>query len=134
MINNIHIHPKDLTPSMKKYQGRYSIKSTTNSKHVSPSLSEAIERHNVVEFDNGCIEFNLTENQLIIHTIYAENDYEYKFTYIYKLAKELGKKEIVFETTRNPKVWIRMIDRIAKKLNNKSETNVKGYTMCVTLD
>ena len=112
---------------------RYFIKSKTKTKHNSPSLNEAIKRHSVVEFDDGWIEFNISQNQFIVHSIYAEGDYKHKFEYIYSMAKALDKEEIIFESQRNPKVWIRMINSIVKKLKSKSKTKVKSHVMCVTL-
>tara|TARA_R100000781_G_C4080324_1_gene127492 strand:+ start:1213 stop:1617 length:405 start_codon:yes stop_codon:yes gene_type:complete len=133
MLSNVISNTKELTPSMKKYKSRYEEKSKLNPKSYSPSIASGIERHHIAEFDDGWIQFNGNENQLIIYSIYAENDYKDKFEYIYELAKCTDKKEVLFETRRNPKAWIRMIDNLMKKLKNKSTTSIKSYTMSVKI-
>ncbi len=136
MRNKIITNHTELTNAMKLYDKRYSYKSTPNTKNKSPQLQYlASKGYHVVDFDNGWIHFTVTDTlQLVIHSIYAEKDYENKFKYVYNLAKHLKCKGIVFETERNPKVWMRMIDRVAKKLNNKSKTQIRSYTLNVALD
>ncbi len=135
MIENIYHKPNKITPSMEKYEGRFKEKSSIpHPKNISPSLNEGVNKYSIVEWDDGWLQFNVTKNQFVIHSIYAEKDYEYKFSYVYKLAKALNKKEIIFETERNPKAWIKLIDNVANKLNNNSKTRVKSYTLSVEVD
>ena len=93
-----------------------------------------IDKYNVIEWEDGWIQFNVTEHEFIIHSLFSEKNTKLKFNYIYRLAKLLNKKEIVFETERNPEGWIKLINSIARKLNNKSKTKIKCYVLGVTLD
>ena len=135
MEDRIIINPKELTPSMKKYEATFYKKSIIDkNNNISPSLSKGLEKACVVEWSDGWAEFNVNEDALIIHTLFSEKNTKFKFEYLYELAKCLDKKQIIFETERNPKAWIRLINSIANKLGNKSSAIVKSYVLGVALE
>ena len=125
-INNIYIYPKELTPSMKKHKNRFYEKSDKKNNSI-PLLEDEIDKYNIIEWDNGWAQFSLTENTLYIRTMFSEKDTDFKFEYLYELAKSLNKKEIVFETERNPEAWIRLLG------SKNYKTKLKAYMLGVEI-
>ena len=126
MLDNLLMHPKELTPSMEKYKKRFYEKSNKrNNKNV--LLDKEIEKFHIIEWDNGWAQFSLTDNTLYVRTMYSDADGEFKFQYLYELAKNLNKKEIVFDTERNPKAWIKLLE------SRNYKAKLKSYTIGVKI-
>ena len=44
-INHINTNPKELSPSMKKYEKKFNLKANKIENNFSPSLSEMVEKN-----------------------------------------------------------------------------------------
>ena len=126
MNPSIYISPKDLTSSMKKYQSDFDKKSNPISIDEK-SLLKDLDKTNVLEWDDGWAQFKVTEERLLIVTMFSKKGTKFKFDHIHNLAKKLNKKEIYFETERNPEAWIKLINRAAIKLNKPNRAKLKSY-------
>ena len=121
---SIYTSPTKLTPMMKKYENKYLKKSKQKE-----SLADNLEGYSVVEWEDGWVQFRNDDDSLFIYTVYFEKDREYKFNYIYKLAKNLKVKKIIFITKRNPEAWIKLL-----KLSYPNHSpKLEGYLMGVTV-
>ena len=134
MLENCTIHPDVMPDVMLKYKEKFYKKASHLSNHYSPSLDVSMDTSSIIEWEDGWAQFSMNENQLIIHSMFSSSKTTFKFEYLHELAKCLKKKEIIFETERNPKGWIRLIDASAKKLNKKSKTRLISYVLAVTVD
>tara|TARA_R100000781_G_scaffold54476_1_gene35603 strand:- start:6282 stop:6686 length:405 start_codon:yes stop_codon:yes gene_type:complete len=134
MLDNCTIYPDVLPSVVEKFKDKFYEKSSKLGNMFSPSLDATFKKSSVIEWEDGWAQFNLSKNRLIVHSMFSNSSTTSKFEYLYRLAKELGKKEIIFETERNPKSWIRLIDSAAKNLKNKSKAKLISYTMVVQID
>ncbi len=135
-INHINTNPKELSPSMKKYEKKFNLKANKIENNFSPSLSEMVEKngYSVIEWENGWAQINLTKDSIIVHSMFSDNSTQFKYEYLYELANALDKTNIIFETERNPEAWVRLINSAAKKLNNNSKAEIKGYIIGITIN
>ena len=132
MLDNCIIYPKELTSSMRKYKERFYEKAR-KSGQLRPSLEKDIDKHHIIEWDDGWAQFNVTENTIVVRTLFSEKGTSIKFDYLYALAKSLNKREIVFETERSPKAWVKLINNAAKKLKRPSRALLKGYIIGIKI-
>tara|TARA_Y100001938_G_C8098978_1_gene440181 strand:- start:6071 stop:6457 length:387 start_codon:yes stop_codon:yes gene_type:complete len=123
---SIIFYPKELTPSMEKYKDVFYKKSNKKDNTDIP-LEAEIGKYYVTEWDDGWAQFTVTENTLYIRTLFLKDKRDFKFKYLYKLAKDLNKKEVIFDTERNPNAWIKLLKQ--SKLNAK----LKCYTIGVEI-
>ena len=134
MLENCTVYPDIMPEVVKRFKEDFEKKASKLSNAFSPSLDASLKKSSIIEWEDGWAQFNVNENQLIIHSMYSSSDTTHKFDYLYQLAKSLKKEEIIFETERNPKSWIRLIDSAAKNLKNKSKARLISYVMAVKID
>jgi len=134
MLDNCTIYPDVMPEIMNKFKEDFKKRSSKLSNTFSPSLDATFKKSSIIEWEDGWAQFNLTEDQLIVHSIYSNKDTALKFNYLYHLAKSLNKKEVVFETERDPKSWIRLIDSTLKNFKHNTKTRLISYVMAVEID
>ena len=134
MLDNCTIYPNVMPDVMKKFKDRFYEKSTKLYNQFSPSLDTDLKKTSIIQWEDGWAQFAASKNRLIIVSMYSDSNTNFKFEYLHELAKSLNKKEIIFETERNPKSWIRLIDSAAHNLKNKSKATLISYVIAVTID